>query len=103
MFALARVRVFIAGFAVKLVETAFILREVGGYPVQDDADIVLVTGIDEVHEVLGRAVARCSCKVAADLITPGAVKRIFRKRHEFYVGVTHLLDVWYEFFRKFSV
>jgi cyanophycinase-like exopeptidase len=53
VFPLSRVGVLVAGGAVELIEAVGVLAKVGGYPVQDDADAVLVHAVHEEHEVLG--------------------------------------------------
>ena len=57
VFALARVGVLVAGGAVETAERVRILREVGGNPVEDHADFVLVAKVHKVAELVGRAVA----------------------------------------------
>ena len=70
MLALAPVGILIGRRAVKAVETVGVLREMGGNPVHDNADAVLMEYVDELHEVLRLAVTRGRRIVAADLIAP---------------------------------
>ena len=51
------VGIFIAACAVKFVQTVRILREVGRYPVEDDADARLMEQVDHLAELIGRAEA----------------------------------------------
>jgi hypothetical protein len=52
MLALTRIRMFVERRAVELRETVLVLREVAGHPVEDHADAMAVTLIDEVAEVV---------------------------------------------------
>ena len=67
-----------------------VLREVGRYPVHNDADAGLVHGIDEVLEVVGVAVSRGRGVVARDLIAPGAVIGVLRNGHDLHMGIAHV-------------
>src|SRR5262244_4132137 len=58
---------------VEVREPMRIAREVGGDPVEYDADAALVEVIYEGHEVVGTPVAAGGSVVAEDLIAPGAV------------------------------
>ena len=69
------------------------LREVGRHPVDDHADAVLVAVIDEVHEVLRRAVAAGGGVVADRLVAPAAGERVLADRQQLDVRVAHLLAV----------
>ena len=70
--------------------------EAAGDPVEDHADAGLVAGVDEVHELLGVAVAGSGGIVARGLIAPGAVKRVLVDGHDLQVRVAHLLGVLHE-------
>ena len=65
-------------------------REVRRHPVEDHADAVLVQRVDEVHEVLRRAVAAGRREVAGRLVAPRAVERVLHDRQELDVGEAHL-------------
>jgi hypothetical protein len=67
--------------------------EVRRHPVEDDADAMLVQIIDQVHQVLGRAVATGGGIVSCGLIAPGAIKRMLHERHEFDVREAQSSDV----------
>ena len=60
--ALARIGVLVEVRAVEVGEAVLVGREVRRHPVEDHADAALVQVIDEVHEVLRRAVARASAR-----------------------------------------
>jgi hypothetical protein len=93
MLSLPRVRVLVEMRAVEEGEAVGVPRKVGRDPVQDDADAVPVEAVDEVHEVLRRAVAARRGEVAEDLVAPGAVERVLRDGHELDVGVAHVAHV----------
>ena len=90
---LAGVGVLIEVGAVEKAGAVLVGGEVGGHPVQDDADAVPVQVVDEKHEILGGAVAAGGGEVAGGLVAPGAVKGVLHDRHEFHVGETQALDV----------
>ena len=65
------------------------------HPVEDHADAVLVQVIDEVHEILRRAVASGRREVAGRLVAPRAVERMLHDRQQLDVReaqVGHVLD-----------
>ena len=93
MFAALRIRVLVAGFAIKVVQAELILREVSRHPVHDHTDAGGMELIHKSHQVLGGAVAAGGCKIAGDLIAPAAVKRIFHDRQQFHMGIAHLCDI----------
>ena len=94
--ALARVLVLVERGAVEAAQAVPVGGEVGGHPVQDDADAVLVEHVDEVHEVLGRAVAAGRREVADRLVAPRAVEGVLHDRQELDVGEAHVPDVFGE-------
>ena len=83
----------VAAGAVKLIQTVLVLREVGGHPVEDDADVRLMAAVDELHELLRLAVAGRGRVVAGDLIAPAGVVGVLGDGHELDVGVAHFLYV----------
>ena len=93
MLAAARVGVLVEGRAVELPQAVAVAGEVGGHPVEDHADVVLMAVVDEIHEVLGRAVAAGGREVAHGLIAPTRRQRMLADRQEFEVRVAHLLAV----------
>lgn len=80
-----------------------IFREMAGNPIDNDADVVGVTLVDEVHEVFGTAETGGGGEIAGDLIAPGAVIGMFGDGEEFDVGVSQVFDVGDEFVGEFSV
>ena len=90
---LAGVGVLVAGGAVELVEPVGVLAEVGGHPVEDDADAVLVHVVDKVHEILRGAVAGCGGVVAGALVAPAGVKGVLGDGQKLDEVEAHVLDV----------
>ena len=80
--ALPRVAVLVEVRSVEVAEAVVIGREVRRHPVEDHADAVLVQHVDEVHEVLGRAVAARGREVARRLVAPGAVEGMLHDRQQ---------------------
>ncbi len=68
--ALARIGVFVKMSSIKKRQAVLIAREMRWNPVQDDPDAHAVHVLDEIHEVLRRAIARGGGEVAGDLIAP---------------------------------
>jgi len=88
--ALARIEVLVEAGPVELGEPVRIVGEMRGHPVEDDADPGSMQNVDEVHEVLRRAVARGRCEVAGGLVTPRAVERMLGDRQKLDVRETVL-------------
>ena len=61
---------FVKRGAVELPQAVAVAGEMGRHPVQNHADVVLVADIDEIHEILGRAVAAGDGVVADGLVAP---------------------------------
>src|SRR5208337_5167088 len=66
---LARVGVLEQVRAVEESQAVGVGREVRWNPVENDANVVLVEAIDQVHEILRRAVARGGGEVAGGLVS----------------------------------
>ena len=79
--------------AVEIAQAMLVGGEVRRHPVEDHADAVLVQLVDEVHEVLRRAVAAGRGEISGRLIAPRAVERMLHHRHEFDVREAHLLHI----------
>ena len=77
--------------------------KVGRHPIQDHADAVLVTVIDKIHEVLGRAVAAGGREVTDGLIPPGFIQRMLHDGQQLEVREAHLADVVDQLFGEFAV
>ena len=65
-----------------------IAGEMGGHPVEDDPDALLVEVVDEGSEVIRGAEPRGRSVVAGDLIAPGAVEGVLAHRQQLDVGET---------------
>ena len=94
MKSLARVGVLVEMRAVEVGEAVRVGREVRRHPVENDADAVLVQVVDQVHEILRRAVARGGREVSGGLVSPGTVEGMLHDGQEFDVGEAHLADVF---------
>ena len=102
-FAAAGVCVFIERRAVEAAQAVRVARKVRGDPVHDDADAAFMRAVDEVHEILRRAVTRSRGKVSGDLIAPALVIRILGERHELDVRIAHVGNIIDEFMGKLAV
>ncbi len=67
--------------------------EVGGDPVEDDADALLVHVVHEGHEVLGGAVTGGGGEKPYHLIAPGAVEGVLHDGQKLHVGLAQVFDV----------
>ena len=103
MESLARVGVFVEMRAVEVGQAVPVGREVRRHPVENHADAVLVQVVDQVHEILRRAVARRGSEVAGGLVSPGTVERMLHDRQELDVGEAHLVDVFGESRRRLAI
>src|SRR6266853_3445800 len=79
--------------AVKEGEAMAVGREVRWDPVENDRDVVLVQVVDEVHEILRRAVTRRGSEVTRGLIAPGTIERMLHDREQFDVCESELIYV----------
>ena len=93
MKSLARVGVLEQVRAVEEGQAVAVGREVRRHPVENHGDAVLVQVIDQVHEILRRAVTRGGREVARRLVSPGAVERMLHDGQQFDVGESQLVDV----------
>ena len=100
---LERIGILVQMRAVELDQTAAVLRKVSRNPVHDDAKAGLMRLVDQVHEILRRAVAAGRGEIADDLIAPRAVERILGQRHELDMRIAHFLDIGNELVRELAV
>ena len=103
MKSLAGVGVFVEMGAVEVGEAVLVGREVRRDPVEDHADAVLVQVVDQVHEILRRAVARGGREVSGGLVSPGTVEGMLHHGQELDVGESHLVDVFGEAWRGLTI
>ena len=62
-----------------------------------------MAAVDEIHKILGLAVAGGRGEVACYLITPASVKRELGERHKLDVSVAHLLNIRNKLVRELAV
>ena len=103
MIALARVGVLVQMRAVEARQPVLVGGEVRGDPVEHHADAALMQVIDEVHEILRRAVAGARREIARDLVAPRAVERVLHHRQQLDVGEAHVGHVVGELMRHLTV
>ena len=89
--------------AVEVLQPELVGREVRRHPVEDHADPVLVQVIDQIHEVLRRAVAAGGGEVPGHLVAPRAVEGMLHHRHELDMRETEPAHVLREARRQLSV
>ncbi len=103
MLAQARVCMLVKVRAVEIRQAMGIGGKVRRHPIQDHADPVLVAVIDEIHEVLRRAVAAGRREVTDGLIAPGFIQRMLHDGQQLDVREAHLADVVDQLFGEFAV
>ena len=103
VISLLRVRMFVKGRPVEPAERVPVGGEVCRHPIDQDPDAGLVAVIDEVHEVVRRAVPAGRGEIAGRLIAPRAVERVFGQRHQLQMGVTHFVSVVDQHVRQFTI
>ena len=90
MLPLLDVLIFIAEVPVKFIQPVSVLGEVGGNPVHNHANALLVHDVHKLHKILRPAVPGGGGKVSAALIAPGAVKGVFCNGQQLHMGVAHI-------------
>ena len=100
---LARIGVFVQCAAVEVGETVCIAREMPRHPVEQHADAGAVAGVDEVAQVVGRAMARGRREVAGGLVAPGVVERMLGDRHQLDVGEAAIAHPGHELVGELAV
>ena len=100
MISLARVLMLIQRRAVEPRQTMRIGREMCRHPVDQDADICAMAGIDETGKPLGRAEPRTGREQAEWLIPPGATEWMLGHRHQLDMREPHLTDIGHQTFRQ---
>ena len=78
---------------VKLRQAVSVLGKMRRYPVQNDADLILVQIVHQILEILRRSIPGCGRVIPRHLITPGGVQRMLRNAHQFHMGVAHPLHI----------
>ncbi len=100
---LAGVGVLVEMRPVEVSEAVLVGGEVRRHPVEQNADPLLMQGVDERHEVFGRPVAAGRREVRRRLIAPGRIKRMLHDRQELDVGEAHVAGVGGQPRRDFAV
>ena len=93
MEALPRVGVFEKMGAVEVRQAVRVRREVRRHPVEQHSNIVLVQVVHQVHEILRSSITRCRREIAAGLITPRTIERMFHDGEELHVSEAHFLHI----------
>ena len=70
-----------------------VARKMRGYPVEYYSNAFGVKGIDQLHELLRRAIAARWREVSCKLVTPRSVERVFHDRHELDVCETKIFYI----------
>ena len=103
MFTLSRIRIFICTCSVKKSKTVCIFREMCRYPVKNYPNSFAVHIIHKIHKVLRSTVSGCRSIISGYLISPRAVKGIFRYSHQLDMGISHMLYIFCKFMCKLPV
>ena len=103
VFALARVGMLVDMGAVEPSHGVGILGKMRRYPVQNYPDVVLMTAVDQLHQIFRFAVARCRCVEIGNLITPGRTVRMLGQRQEFDMGESHFQYVGNQLIGQFPI
>src|SRR5690554_5621326 len=70
-----------------------VTAEMSRHPVQNHADVIFMTFVDELHEFFGFTVSGSDTVVSGDLITPGIIQGMFHHREKLHVGVAQILHI----------
>ncbi len=97
------VRVLVQRVPIEPAEPMAVGREMRRHPVEDDADACLVQLVDEVHQILGRAVAGARSEVRRALISPRRVIGMLGDGEQLDVGEPHVGHVSDEGFGELPV
>ena len=103
VFGTLRVVGFVEIYAVEFAQAVRVFAEVAGHPIHYHAYSVLVSGLDEVAEIVRFAVAARHCVIARRLIAPRIIQRVFGQRHELDVRVVHFHDVFNQLVGQLAV
>jgi hypothetical protein len=79
--------------AVEIAQPVLVRREMRRHPVEDHTDAFAVQVIDEIHEVLRRAISRRGREIAGDLVAPRSVERVLHDGQDLDVREAERLDV----------
>src|ERR1700733_6967076 len=96
MVAFTRVLVLVECRAVEACHAMGIGGEVRRHPIDDDADIGPMAGVDKTRETVRRPEPRARRVQTERLITPGPAEWMFRHGRQPYVAEPHLADIGYQ-------
>ena len=94
--ALARIGMLVQRGAIEVGQAVAVGRKMRRHPVQDHAQAGFMGGLDEVAEILGRAVARGRREQADRLVAPGAIVGMLRDRQQLEVGEAQLARIGHQ-------
>ena len=103
MLTLSRICMFIYSCSVKIGKSMGIFREVGRYPIKNNAYLLTVKIINKIFEILRSSITGCRCIIAGYLISPGTVKRMFGNTHKLNMCIPHLFNILGKLRCQFSV
>ena len=84
---------FVDGGSVEARQGPIVAWEMGGYPIDNDADACFVERIDEKLKIFWRSVPAGGRIESGDLVSPGGIKSMLGDGHEFVVGEGHFFEV----------
>ena len=96
-----RVGVFVKMTAVKLGQAMRIGGEVGGHPIQKQAQTCCMATRHKPGKTMGISKARSGCVQADGLVTPRTIKRVFADGQQLQMRKTHVLSIRDERFGQF--
>ena len=90
MFPDPRVRMLEQALSVESAQSVGIGGKMRRHPIKNHANLILVQHVDQIHEIIRRAVSRSRRIIAGHLIAPGTVIRILRNSHQLDMRILHL-------------
>jgi len=91
----------IEGGAVEIGEGELVPGEMCGDPVDNDADAVLVQGVDEEAKIIRASKARSGSEIAADLVAPASAEGVLSDRHQLHMRKPEAFDIVSQSMRGF--
>ena len=103
MFSKTWIWVFIQWFSVKVCQSKGIFREMSRYPVKNDTDVMFMQIINHPLEIFRCTVSACRSIIACYLISPGTIKWMFSNTHQFYMCISHPVNILCQLYSNISV